>query len=376
LNSAAIHIKKTSQEPTILWKMWTSYLPEYVKALTKEVHLDSVIGLLHSLTDSIKAIGLPLPDKHLAGLNELIKEMVDASNERRAKREEIAKSQDFDEQEKDVLEEENEEEDKFLSAVYYCIQQLVKTSKEAYVPSFHKTLFPIIWPMLAPEKSAGERNGALCIIDDVIAYGGPPAVQYITKFLPLAFAYAKDSDSDVRQSAVWGIGACAMASKEKFLPVSETALDVLSKVITSKDSKTEDNEPATENAIGAVAKICKYVLTIKGQESTLAKVLPTLIQWLPIKADFDEGQVIHDILCDFIESNNSALQMDKNLPKILSIFGAILGTNAVTEATTLRISKIWKVFCSSVPSTVMSSAVSLIKPEEQEKLKKLSGEKS
>jgi len=270
------------------------------------------------------------------------------------------------------MEEENDEEDRFLSNVYYSIAAMVKASHEAYFASFNKLLFPIFWGLLAPEKSVGEHIAAICIIDDLIAYGGQPATLYVTKFLPITFNYSKDQDSDVRQSAVWGIGACAQALKENFLPVCETALDVLSKVITGKDSKSEDNDAATDNAIGAVAKICKYTLTGKGQEKQLAKVLHTLLTWLPIKADYEEGQAIHDILCDFIESNSPALQLEKNLPRVLSIFGSILGTNAVTEGTTARIAKIWKVWCSSLPSTVLGGAVSVIKSEEQEKLKKLS----
>jgi len=351
--------------------MWSLILPEYIKGLQREIHLDALTGIIHSLTDSIKALGIPLPAENILALNTILKELVLASCERRERREEQSKSPDFDEQEKEVMEEENDEEDKFLSQVYYCIAAIVKAAKETYVPSFHKLLFPIFWGMLAPEKSAGEHIAGLCIIDDLIAYGGQPANQYITKFLPITFAYSKDPDADVRQSAVWGIGACAQASKDKFLPVYEGALEALSKVITHKDSKTEENEPATDNAIGAVTKICRYTLTAQGQEKALVKVLPTLLQWLPIKGDYEEGQVIHDLLCDFIESNNPALQLEKNLPRILSIFGSILGTNAVTEATTARISKIWKVFCTSVPSTVLSSAVSLLKSEEQEKLKKL-----
>jgi len=305
------------------------------------------------------------------GINTLLKELVEACTERREKREEIRTSPDFDEQELEVIEEENEEEDRFISDVYYAIAAMVKSSKDSYVPSFHKLLFPLFWKMLGPEKSVGEHIAALCIMDDIIAYGGKPGLQYLTGFVPVVIKYCTDKDADVRQAAVWGVGACAQVAGAKFLPLAEGALDILSKVVMAPDSRSEENEACTDNAIGAVGKICKYVLTLKGQEKQLAKVLPIWLNWLPLKGDFEEGHSAHDILCDLLENYGPVFQLDKNLPKVLSIFGTILGTNFVTEVTAKRIEQIFKNMCKSIPKPAMAAAIARIPPEEQTKLQEI-----
>ena len=54
---------------------------------------------------------------------------------------------------------------------------------------------------------------------------------------------------------------------------------------------------ATENAISAMAKICKYIKSGIPHES----VLPMWLSWLPVTKDKEEAQHVYGYLCDLIQ---------------------------------------------------------------------------
>lgn len=53
---------------------------------------------------------------------------------------------------------------------------------------------------------------------------------------------------------------------------------------------------ATENAISAVTKICKYVEGVP-----LDSILPMWLSWLPVVEDKEEAPHVYSYLCDLIE---------------------------------------------------------------------------
>ncbi len=110
---------------------------------------------------------------------------------------------------------------------------------------------------------------------------------------------------DVRQSAVFGIGACACTAGAAFKPVVTQAMSGLLKVITAKDARDDANAPATDNAISAVGKIIKYVgpalAGAKGMED-MNLIAPKWLTWLPCSGDTEEAQGVHQMLCEFVEA--------------------------------------------------------------------------
>eukprot|EP00456_Euglypha_rotunda_P018113 TRINITY_DN16364_c0_g1_i8.p1 TRINITY_DN16364_c0_g1~~TRINITY_DN16364_c0_g1_i8.p1 ORF type:complete len:360 (-),score=51.03 TRINITY_DN16364_c0_g1_i8:11-1090(-) len=165
VEATVLHLQKNGGDKTIVGKLWDEMFPQYIKAFAKETHLDNLTLIVDSFTDSVKVLGGPLPEKQATMLTKVLKELVEASIERRQQRDEVRKSEDFDDQESHVIEEENEEEDRFLSNVYYLVAALVKSLKNNFIPLFHKHLYPLFWPMLAPEKSVGEHIAAICIFE-------------------------------------------------------------------------------------------------------------------------------------------------------------------------------------------------------------------
>ena len=68
--------------------------------------------------------------------------------------------------------------------------------------------------------------------------------------------------------------------------------------IQSPNSKEDLNAiHATENAISAVTKVCKYIDT----GVPLDSILPLWLSWLPVTEDKEEASHVYNYLCDLIE---------------------------------------------------------------------------
>ena len=75
------------------------------------------------------------------------------------------------------------------------------------------------------------------------------------------------------------------------------AIPLLIKIIQDPESRSVENLSATENAISAVTKICKY----NHGNVNVVEVLPHWLSWLPTWEDEDEAEHIYNYLSELIE---------------------------------------------------------------------------
>ena len=75
------------------------------------------------------------------------------------------------------------------------------------------------------------------------------------------------------------------------------SIPLLVQVIQHPDSRSVENVNPTENAISAVAKICKY----RPGAVNANEIIPLFVSWLPVYEDEDEAVHIYGYLCDLIE---------------------------------------------------------------------------
>ena len=110
---------------------------------------------------------------------------------------------------------------------------------------------------------------------------------------------------------------------------------------------------ATENAISAVTKVCKYI----DAGVPLDSILPLWLSWLPVIEDKEEAPHVYNYLCDLIErlvrlkwtyvdctlskilslslihSNSSVIlgQNNGNVPRILGIIADVCAEDALQD---------------------------------------------
>ena len=137
--------------------------------------------------------------------------------------------------------------------------------------------------------------------------------------MPVILKHCVNEDHELRQSAAFGLGACAEAMGRAFGNAREKVLTVLFQVATAEGTREGENEPASDCAISAVGKLCRFCYQ-EGEEPIFRgeKVLPRWLSWLPIKADEEEAVLNNARLLDFVEQNNPFLLGDNNanLPKV------------------------------------------------------------
>ena len=125
----------------------------------------------------------------------------------------------------------------------------------------------------------------------------------------------------IRHTVAYGIGAFAYAlPKEAFAPLLNQAAGFV-KSITRRDGAFEpDNMEATENAMGAIAKIAyKHIDGGAVTEADLAGVF----SFFPFTSDECEAQNTHKIFLEQISDANSAVHSANIKPAAQEALGKI-----------------------------------------------------
>jgi len=185
----------------------------------------------------------------------------------------------------------------------------------------------------------------------------------LQQYLPYVIQYAHDPHPGVRQAAVYGLGVFAECGGTLFAPFVKECLQKLIEVIQHPQSRNGEHATATDNAISSVAKFMKF----QCNSVSVAELLPQWIMWLPAIDDPIECIVVHGQLCDFIESNNE-LVFGKNcerLPKVMSIFAAVVGTDYVDENVQGRIQTIFSKMQALFPPEALQKAFATLSTDDQ-----------
>ena len=328
--------------------LWSRMLPELLECTKKELHLDNLCGILDALGDAVKEMGCSMADAQLDVLAKELRSMSAESVSRTEKREERRLQPDFDEEEEAVLTEENESEDEFLGYVYQCIAALIATNSAAFLPHYHAHLHPFFAPLLQHAAEALVVT-ALCVIAQVVNdLPLPPALQqaYCDLLFPRALQHALAPTLDLRQSAVFAIGACAHCLGERFAPVMGEAIRVLTAAITEEGSKAEEMAPATDNAVGALDKVVVACRAVIGEEQR--KALMTIwVDALPCIGDVAEAIQVHDRLLTYIDQDDVAIlgARGERVEKLVLTMASLLESEYIGEDAPPRIAALltrWK----------------------------------
>lgn len=342
-----------------------------LEAVTAEPDIDVLVAMANSIHECVDAVGENcLSREQVELVVEAVRVIVVESNERRDEREEKKEGDDYDEEEGELLEEENNKEEELLDEAASAVGCLVKQ-----VPAlFFECAQPVLvhfGAMLQAEHGSAKRIG-LCVFCDIFEHGKGMSAGLLPNILPFFMSMSTDEDAECRQAAVYGLGVVAQHCQAQFAPSAMDAAGKLVGVITAPNARASENEGATDNAIAALGKICEFQA---GGQVNVPEIATHWLSYLPLTADSVEGRGVSAQLAHLCESNTPWLigEGGKNVPRLVAVFAAVLGTEFCDDATTPRIAALLQRWRQELPQALtqqaLLSAWGSIPTEHMEKLK-------
>ena len=209
------------------------------------------------------------------------------------------------------------------------MHSLFSTHGSALLPFFNQ-LLPTFSALLHPDRPKSERQWGICIFDDLVEFASDECHSYKDSFLSQMQTYVNDPEPEIRQAAAYGLGILSKCPPEHFGQACVESLPILSQCISREEARSSIFESsATDNAISAVAKICKHLPQLVPYDT----ILPLFLSWLPIVEDREEAAIVYNYLCELIECNNEYIlgQNNANLPRIVAIFAESFRLETTSE---------------------------------------------
>ncbi|XP_041352900.1 importin-5-like [Gigantopelta aegis] len=305
-----------------LAEMWNFICPNLIKAIEVEPEPSVLPEHLNSMSKCIEKLGKGcLTDQHMAELISSLDKLLGEHFKRQDERAQKRNDEDYDEVLEESLLEEDDEDVYVLSKIADILHSFFGTHKEEFLPMFEQ-IMPFFVKLLSPDRPWQDRQWALCVWDDVIEHTGPISMNYQQYFLQNMISYLLDKVPDVRQAAEYGVGVIAQFGGNVYAEACAQALPSLIKVIEDPESKKPGNLHATDNAISAVTKICKY----NASKVNVDEIIPRLIWWMPVTDDEDEAEHVYSYLCDLLSINHPGVlgELSENLPRIVAVIAEVL----------------------------------------------------
>jgi len=223
----------------------------------------------------------------------------------------------FDDSAKEAIEEELEIEEELMMQIVDAVGFVMKTHKSDASAMIDSTFGPMFMNLM-------RQNGlpetllwnALCFFDDVVEHCGIATSQkYLPTCAPMMVRSAGNNDPYVRQAAIYGIGQLAEQAKEFFANnnLCGQALNLLMQVLRRPDARDEEQLGATENAVGAIGRICAF----HGSRNDVPtqEILPVWLSFLPLRDDMIEAYIVHRHLLALLQGKNTDL-LGKDLMRL------------------------------------------------------------
>jgi hypothetical protein len=382
LQASSDALKNHGQTQDYALAMLTVGVKEMVSALIKERDTETRVALAEALSDTMcvcsqsggltpagdgsynRAVLSPSPDAAGQLVTAMLNQMTDSINARA----QFQAALDAGDMTIEQLEEQLELEDEFMTNLIDAHGYTLKTLREAFVPIFDQCSVPFFTPLMQTQTESLRIN-AICVFDDAIEFCGDAVHKHLPMCAVVFLTNLRAEDTVLRQCAVYGLAKMAEFAQGFFKQYVSKVVPRLVELINAPDSRDEDNESATENAISAVGKICRF----HPDQVNLEQLLPMWLSWLPLTADCMEAKAMHAQLLTYIEAGDP--RIIGNIPALLSAIGGALAGGAVDnveeaeelveEATAQKLGQQLKIMQAKCPPAAMAAAWAGLPPLQQ-----------
>ncbi|KAL3318569.1 Importin-5 [Cichlidogyrus casuarinus] len=269
-------------------------------------------------------------------LDRLFHEHFEKANERLARR----NDEDYDELEEERLMTEKDDDEFVLCNMYELMNAIFSTYK-VHAVEYFKSIMVHCVQLLKPDRPWSDLQWGLAFWGDLVEFGGSYAWQFKDYYLQIFATSLSHEEPGVRQNSVSNIGNIAMHGPVDALPFLTEIVPHVIRMIESPNSRNEDNNKATENAISCLTKMMKYKPECLHQAQlgcSMEQFLSKWVQWLPIWEDDMETEHVYKQLCDLVESNNPHIlgENNSNIPHIVGAIAQVISAEGITPKTGLE----------------------------------------
>ncbi|KAI8870622.1 ARM repeat-containing protein [Ramicandelaber brevisporus] len=312
-----------------------SAIPIIIKSWQEEEDSDVVDNLLENFDDCLAAVGPAL----IAGHVELVGELLMSHFNRTAMCQLI---RDDDDDSNDVTHrvatlEPSEKEHTLIYRAGELLITVAKTLGDQFTPEITKSYLDAIAPRLVPNRP-DMFSIVAALIEVLGARISPftePLLQVFGKGLQESIALSR-----TQSNCAYALGIIVEKSGVDISGHLEQILQLLLPLVQQRNSVTSQ---AAHNAIdNACASICRVVIRYPEQSKPLltsTALLPTLLSALPLRAEFDETDVVMTYLSSLLVDAQSVAEYGSVVPQITAIMTSIMrdGKRQLLSAGTLSV---------------------------------------
>eukprot|EP01084_Bolivina_argentea_P301763 520687_1 len=206
------------------------------------------------------------------------------------------------------------------------VTKLVRKFGGKYVAIFDKYCGKMCTDLLSDSAIEADLILALSMLTEVMNHGGQCANQkYGACVLAFSQRLSCNVSAPIRQSICYAIGICA-ATKALNANHVPKWLELLKGVVDAHDSRSEDNQNATENAISAIAKICH------SYEQKNNQFVVDWMKMLPLIYDDEERQFCNEYLLSILQKTSLLRGIcESNNPQMIAKLVHIIGVALLNE---------------------------------------------
>jgi hypothetical protein len=266
----------------------------------------------------------------------IIQQLLERCNEsvqrKNAKEHAIKSNEGLDEEDMISYSQQLEGEYDLMTVYVDAIGQLLKIHGENIMPIFNNVVMPLFSSYITGNNvSESLQVIAICMLDDVIEYGGESAKAYIVQYIPsLIGNITKQTDNIIlRQCSSYGIAQSLRKYPELCVNyiniIVETFINLVNynrqiKASNGEDEDDDENDGTTENALFAIGIICnnpnmRQLININSMNINDLSLF--WLRSLPLKADEQEAKLASIQLCDMIENKDMYFNNNTNILNIL-----------------------------------------------------------
>lgn len=397
-NSVRFHQIPTDQVPALL-DLVLSKLLETIRGEINSSARESSVEALRDVVEACYESGNQQPDgrysdwvcaptleSSMAIISELVLKCHESVQRRAEKEQAIVRNEGLDAEDRETYATELESEEDLLSCLVEVISEFFKIHRNNLMPFVDQNVAPHFAPYLAPSHPKTLQVVSVCLLDDIIEYGGDQACQkYLPHSINTFLKNLKSSHLVLRQCSAYGLAQGLRRAPiicEGYLNSIIPAL--LDAAMTNSDE--EENEGIIENAIfglGFVLVTPSYRNIVPPQN--LHEILNLWLESLPLTADNVESKISLLQFCELLEDSElvhvvlgASLE---NLPSVIRIIADVFIAYQQAEAsgdikncivhpdTMLRVRNIWEQWKQNQQiSSCMESFLRNLTPQQQQVL--------